>query len=82
MPAQSQAQMSIKFRGSDGWGLGSRYEQMYNNYSLQSYYGTISKIDTVIPSNDMSYGICFSLKTAMRSLWFILVLPGLCFIRI
>jgi hypothetical protein len=79
MPAQSQAQMAIKFRGSDGWGLGSRYEQMYNNFSLQSYYGTISKIDTVIPSNDMSYGICFSLKTSNEEFvvhlgpaWFVL----------
>ena len=27
-----------QIQGSDGWGLGSQYEQMYNNYSLQSYY--------------------------------------------
>ncbi len=79
IPMQSQAQMTIKFRGSDGWGLASRYEQTYTNFSLQTYYGTITKIDTVIPSSDMGSGISVTLKTAnseefvhLGPSWFIL----------
>jgi len=78
-PMQNQAQMTIKFRGSDGWGLASRYEQMYTNFSLQTYYGTVTKIDTVIPSSDMGSGISVILKTAnseelvhLGPSWFIL----------
>jgi hypothetical protein len=73
------AQMSIKFKGSNGWGLGSPYEQAYSNYSLKTITGTITKLDTVSPMRDMVYGIQMIVKTSSEDVvvhlgpaWFIL----------
>ena len=60
-PISGFAQMAIKFRGSDGWGLGSRYEQIFNNYNIQTVYGKITQIDTISPFNEMSFGIQISM---------------------
>jgi uncharacterized protein (DUF779 family) len=60
----AQAQMAVKWAGSDGWGLATRYEQLFNKYSVQSLSGTIYMIDTVTPMPDMSVGIQFIIKTA------------------
>jgi hypothetical protein len=57
------AQMSIKFKGSNGWGLLSRYEQSYNNVNTQILSGQVTKIDTVTPLRDMTYGIQLTVKT-------------------
>lgn len=76
---QGYAQMNIKWRGSDDWGIGSRFEQLYNNYNLQSYSGQISRIDTVTPMMEMASGIQITLKTDREDLnvilgpaWFII----------
>jgi hypothetical protein len=61
---QSPAQMAVKWKGSDGWGLATRYEQLFTKYNVQALSGTIYKIDTVTPLPDMSYGIRFIIKTA------------------
>ena len=78
-PFQGFSQMSIKFRGSDGWGTGSRYDQVFNNYNLQTVYGKINQIDTITPFNDMSYGIQITVTTNAGDLpvhlgpaWFLL----------
>jgi hypothetical protein len=60
---QTPAQMAVKWKGSDGWGLATRYEQLFNKYNIQAITGTIYKIDTVTPMPDMSYGIQFVIKT-------------------
>lgn len=60
---QTPAQMSVKWKGSDGWGLATRYEQLFNKYNIQAITGTVYKIDTVTPMSDMSRGIQFIIKT-------------------
>lgn len=62
VPFYSNAQISLKFRGSDGWGLGSRYEKLFNNYNLSWYQGKITEIDTVTPMQDMGSGIQLKLE--------------------
>jgi hypothetical protein len=60
---ETPAQMAVKWKGSDGWGLATRYEQLFNKYNIQAITGTIYKIDTMTPMPDMSYGIQFVIKT-------------------
>jgi hypothetical protein len=60
------AQMSIKVKGSDGWGLLGRYEQNFNNYSNQTFSGQVTKVDTITPLRDMAYGIQLTVKTGDR----------------
>lgn len=64
--SQIQAQHGVKFRGSDGWGLGGRYEQYFNKYNLQTFTGKIIGIDTLAPFRDMSYGIQLAIKKDNR----------------
>ncbi|NLW31257.1 MAG: DNA-binding protein [Fibrobacter sp.] len=61
-PLFVNAQMGMKFRGSDGWGIQSQYERFFNNYSLSRYYGKITEIDTITPMQDMGSGIQLKLK--------------------
>jgi hypothetical protein len=60
---ETPAQMAIKWMGSDGWGLGTRYESLFNQYNLQVVNGTIYSIDTVTPFSGMSRGIQIVLRT-------------------
>ena len=61
---QTPAEMAVKWKGSDGWGLATNYELLFNKYNLQTINGTIFKIDTVTPMPGMAYGIQFIIKTA------------------
>jgi len=61
---ESSAQMAVKWKGSDGWGLATRYEQLFNKYNLQQINGTIYKIDTITLMSEMATGIQFIIKTA------------------
>jgi hypothetical protein len=60
---QSSAEMSVKWKGSDGWSVATPYELLFNKYNLQTITGTIYKIDTVTPMADMAKGIQFIIKT-------------------
>ena len=40
------AQQSMRFRGSDGWGAGTRYESLFDNLNLQTVTGTVVRVDT------------------------------------
>ena len=57
------AQQMIKWRGSDGWGLASRYEEHFNKWNLETISGPISVIDTVTPLVDMAYGVQLIVKS-------------------
>lgn len=57
------AQMGLKFRGSNGWCIGDRYDQMFVNSNQETFSGQVMSIDTVTPMRDMSTGIQFTLKT-------------------
>jgi len=64
--SQTQAQIGVKFRGSDGWGINGRYEQYFKKYNLQTYSGKIISIDTVSPFREMSYGVQMTIKKDNR----------------
>ncbi|MDR2728616.1 MAG: hypothetical protein LBB56_05735 [Chitinispirillales bacterium] len=53
LPAFSQ----IRFRGSDGWGCSTRYEQLFNNFSLETFTGSVSKVDTATPMTGMGVAV-------------------------
>jgi len=51
------AQQNFRFRGSDGWGYGSKYEQLFDNYNLKTFVATVVKVDTNTLMKDMSVGV-------------------------
>jgi len=51
------AQQTFRFRGSDGWGAGSKYEQLFDNYNLKTFVATVVKVDTNTLMKDMSVGV-------------------------
>jgi hypothetical protein len=63
VPAASFSQMNIKFRGTGGWGITDRYEQLFMNASQETVVGQIMAIDTVTPLRDMAQGIMLILRT-------------------
>ena len=63
---ESGAQTSIRWMGSDGWGIGTRYEQMFNNYNLIAVAGSIFSIDTMKPMTGMAKGIQLIIRTPSR----------------
>ncbi len=79
IPAQLSAQIGIKFRGSGGWCIGDRYEQIFVNTNLETITGQVMSIDTVTPIRGMSSGIQVRLKTDREEIivhlgpaWFVL----------
>ncbi|MDR0305245.1 MAG: hypothetical protein LBI42_00235 [Chitinispirillales bacterium] len=53
LPAFSQ----MRFRGSDGWGCNTRYEQLFNNFALETFTGTVVRADTVRPMTEMGVAV-------------------------
>jgi len=51
---QASAQPSMKFRGSGGWGEGTQYERLFDNYNLKTIMATVVRIDTATPMKDMT----------------------------
>lgn len=50
-------QMTIKSKGSDGWGQSDKYEQNFSKFSIQTYYADVKSVDTVTPMPTMGQGI-------------------------
>jgi hypothetical protein len=57
-----QAQQGVKWRGSNFWGINGKYDMSYDKYNIQTYVGKVSKIDTISPSREMSYGVFMVIK--------------------
>ncbi|MDR2693150.1 MAG: hypothetical protein LBB74_02920 [Chitinispirillales bacterium] len=51
------AQQNYRFRGSEGWGFGSKYEQLFDNYNLKTIVATVVRVDTNTLMKDMSVGL-------------------------
>ena len=51
------------WRGSGGWGMGTKYQKMYNPATVETISGTVESIDKVTPMKGMHYGIHLILKT-------------------
>jgi len=54
---QAGAQPSMKFRGSEGWGIGTQYEQIFDNYNLKTVMATVIRVDTATPIRGMGAGL-------------------------
>jgi len=54
------AQRGMKWQGSGGWGLGSKYGRMYDVKTVETITGTVAKVETIIPVKGMSYGVHLS----------------------
>jgi hypothetical protein len=62
----SQAQMAMRWIGTEGWGQATPYERLFNQFNLQAISGSIYRIDTVTPMSGMSVGIQLIIRTATR----------------
>jgi len=51
------------YRGSGGWGMGSQYQRMFNQSTVETLTGTIESVDKITPMKGMYYGIHVVLKT-------------------
>jgi hypothetical protein len=55
------AQQSMRFRGSDGWGIttttGARYEQLFDNFNLQTIMAAVVRVDTSTVIRDMGVAV-------------------------
>lgn len=60
---QSQAQQGMRWRGSGGWGPGTKYGGLYDPKGLETVSGQVVKIDKITPIRGMSYGVHLILKT-------------------
>jgi hypothetical protein len=60
--ANTFAQKNLKWLGSDGWIIGSSYEQLFNNYNLTVITGTVFDEDTLTPMTNMGRGIRIIVK--------------------
>lgn len=56
------------WRGSDGWGMNSPYQRMYNPAAVETLTGEIVAIETTTPMSGMANGIHLSVKTAQETI--------------
>jgi hypothetical protein len=61
-----QAQMAMRWIGTEGWGQATPYERLFNQYNLQVITGSIYRIDTITPMTGMTVGIQLVIRTATR----------------
>lgn len=50
------------WRGSGGWGMGSQYNRLYNQATVETVAGTVESVDKVTPMKGMNYGIHLMIK--------------------
>ena len=62
----AEAQMAMRWIGTEGWGQATPYERLFNQYNLQVITGSIYRIDTITPMTGMSMGIQLVIRTATR----------------
>lgn len=68
----------IRWDGGGGWGLNSKYQEIYNLNTVETLSGKVEAIETFTPFQGMNYGIYIVLKTEKESIsvhlgpsWFI-----------
>ena len=72
------AQRGMKWKGSGGWGMGSKYGRMYDVKTVEAIIGTVSNVERIAPMKGMSYGVHITMRTEQETLsvhlgpaWFI-----------
>lgn len=56
------------WRGSNGWGMNSPYQRMYNPATVETLSGEIIGIESATPMNGMDNGVHLSVKTAQETI--------------
>jgi len=56
------AQQGMRWRGSGGWGPGTKYGGMYDPKILETVSGQVVKVAKITPIRGMSYGVHLILK--------------------
>ena len=51
------------WQGSGEWGMGSKYQGMYNPATVETISGTVEAVEKITPMEGMSYGIHILVKT-------------------
>lgn len=51
------------WKGSGGWGHGSKFNTMYDPKTVETITGEVTRIDEIRPMKGMSYGIHLMVKT-------------------
>lgn len=69
------AQPMHMWKGSGGWGMGSKYQGMYDPKTIESLSGEVVNVDKITPMKGMHYGIHLQLKTEKETL-FVHLGPG------
>lgn len=64
----SLAQPWRGWRGSDGWGMNSPYQRMYNLSTVETLAGEIMSIERNVPLQGMANGVHLTLKTAKETI--------------
>jgi len=77
LATESSAQM-MKWKGSGGWGPGTRYNRMYDPKTVETISGEVVSVDKIIPIKGMYYGVHLMVKTEKETIsvhlgpgWFI-----------
>lgn len=60
---ESFAQGGMHWRGSGGWGMGSKYGRMYNPKTVETISGEVIIVDRITPKKGMRYGVHLMVKT-------------------
>jgi hypothetical protein len=55
-------------RGSGGWGMGTPYQSMYNQATLETISGEVIGIEQTVPIKRMNQGIALVVKTGKETL--------------
>jgi hypothetical protein len=55
-------------RGSGGWGMGTKYQMMYNPATVGTLAGEVISVDKITPIKGMSYGVHLQLKTEKETI--------------
>lgn len=55
-------------RGSGGWGMGTPYQSMYNQATLETISGEVIGIEQTVPIKRMNQGIALIVKTGKETL--------------
>jgi uncharacterized protein YgiM (DUF1202 family) len=56
-------------RGSGGWGMGTKYQMMYNPATVGTLSGEVVSVDKITPMKGMSYGVHLQLKTEKETIY-------------
>jgi hypothetical protein len=63
LAATNALAQGLRWRGSEGWGQGSRYGRLYDARTVETNSGEVMSIEQMTPSKGMGRGVHLTLKT-------------------